>query len=294
MLAAIGCRESRKVGKKDSMRILFGLVIVGLILFLFAEQGRPLLRLGDAAYYTAARLDHFIRYRNGKPLRGTPDLDNLETRLQEQGIETGAPVFMRIFKKESLLELWVERQGRFVLFASYPICRWSGALGPKLRQGDRQSPEGFYTVERAQLNPNSRWHLSFNLGYPNAFDKAHQRTGDFLMVHGGCGSIGCYAVTNPVIDEIWNLINAAYDAGQPRFHVHVFPYRPTAWNRDLHEGAHWQAFWSDLENGYEQFEETRIPPLVSVCEGRYVVKPAASLRSSHAKVEENCPAVARR
>jgi murein L,D-transpeptidase YafK len=276
------------------MRILFGLAIAVLIVFLFVEQGRPLLRLADAAYFMGARIDHLIRYRNGKPLRGTPDLDNLEARLQQQGIEPGAPVFVRIFKKESLLELWIERQGRFVLFASYPICRWSGALGPKIRQGDRQSPEGFYTVARGQLNPNSRWHLSFNLGYPNAFDKAHQRTGDFLMVHGGCGSIGCYAVTNPVIDEIWNLINAAYDAGQPRFHVHVFPFRPTAWNRKLHEGAHWQAFWGDLEKGYEQFETARIPPLVSVCEGRYVVKPAASLRSSHAKVETNCPAVATR
>jgi len=276
------------------MRILFGLAIAALIVFLFAEQGRPLMRLGDAAYYTAARLDHIIRYRNGKPLRGTPDLDNLEVRLQEQGIEPGAPVFLRIFKKESLAELWMERQGRFVLFATYPICRWSGALGPKLQQGDRQSPEGFYTVAKAQLNPNSRWHLSFNLGYPNAFDKAHKRTGDFLMVHGGCGSIGCYAVTNPVIDEIWQLINAAYDAGQPRFHVHVFPFRPNAWNWNLHQGAHWQAFWGDLEKGYQAFEQARVPPLVSVCEGRYVVKPAPSLRSSHAKVEENCPAVARR
>ena len=81
-------------------------------------------------------------------------------------------------------------------FATYPICLWSGRLGPKLREGDRQAPEGFYTVSAEQLNPNSRWHRSFSLGFPNAFDQAHGRTGSFIMVHGGCPSIGCYAMTD--------------------------------------------------------------------------------------------------
>ena len=270
------------------MRILFGLAVAFLIFLLFAEQGRPILQLADKVYHHLGRMDHFIHYRYGKPLRGTPDLAKLDERLKAKGLERGAPVFLRIFKKESKLELWMEQDGRYALFATYPICRWSGSLGPKLKQGDRQSPEGFYTVSRGQLNPNSRWHLSFNLGYPNVFDRAHERTGDYLMVHGGCGSIGCYAVTNPVIDEIWQLITAAYDAGQPRFHAHVLPFRPNGWNWRLHGGGQWHGFWADLEKGYKLFEETRLPPLVRVCKGRYVVQRSPSLRSSHAKVEEFC------
>ena len=109
------------------------------------------------------------------------------------------------------------RARRFERFATYPICRWSGRLGPKFREGDRQAPEGFYTVDAEQLNPNSRMHRSFNLGFPNAYDQAHGRTGSFLMVHGGCASIGCYAVTDPAVDEIWRMVTAALEQGQARF-----------------------------------------------------------------------------
>ncbi len=136
-------------------------------------------------------------------------------------------MFVRIFKREFELELWMMRDGRFHRFATYPICKWSGQLGPKLATGDHQAPEGFYTVDETQLNPNSRWHRSFNLGFPNAFDKAHGRTGSFLMVHGGCGSVGCYAMTNGVIDEVWKLVTAALRGGQKRFQVQVLPFRLT-------------------------------------------------------------------
>ena len=112
-----------------------------------------------------------------QPLPGTPDLANLPGRLSAQGLALGAPVFIRIFKREFELELWMRRDGRFQRFAVYPICRWSGRLGPKLEEGDGQAPEGFYTVDAKALNPASRWHRSFNLGFPNAFDRAHARTG---------------------------------------------------------------------------------------------------------------------
>ena len=92
---------------------------------------------------------------------------------RQQGVALGAPVFIRIFKREFELELWMRRDGRFHRFAIYPICRWSGRLGPKLVEGDSQAPEGFYTVDAKALNPASRWHRSFNLGFPNAFDRAH-------------------------------------------------------------------------------------------------------------------------
>jgi hypothetical protein len=133
---------------------------------------------------------------SGMRLPGTPDLEDFKGRLAAHGLAHGAPVFIRIFKREFELELWMKRDGRFHRFAVYPICRWSGGLGPKLAEGDWQAPEGFYTVDASALNPNSRWHRSFNLGFPNALDRAHGRTGSYLMVHGGCGSIGCFAMTD--------------------------------------------------------------------------------------------------
>ena len=204
------------------------------------------------------------------------------------GVKLGVPVYLRIFKLESELELWVEKDGRFVRFATYPICLWSGRLGPKLKEGDRQAPEGFYTVAAEQLNPNSRMHRSFSLGFPNVFDQAHGRTGSFLMVHGGCASIGCYAVTDPVVDEIWRMVTAALDQGQARFPVHVFPFRMTDRNVRLRRGDRWEGFWADLKKGYDLFEPSRLPPVVSVCKGRYVFE-AGSTETVNQPVEERCP-----
>jgi murein L,D-transpeptidase YafK len=157
-----------------------------------------------------------------------------------------------------------------------------------LREGDRQAPEGFYTVSAEQLNPNSRWHRSLNLGFPNAFDQAHRRTGSFLMVHGGCLSIGCYAMTDAVVDEIWGLVTAALDQGQERFAVHVFPFRMTERNLGLRKGDQWASFWADLKTGHDLFEERRVPPLVSVCNGRYAFGPGTATGSAPL-VEERCP-----
>ena len=207
----------------------------------------------------------------GKALPGTPDLTRRKARLKALGVKLGAPVFIRLFKREAKLELWLMKGDKFVLFDSYPICRFSGRLGPKQKTGDKQAPEGFYTVSKAQLNPNSRWHRSFNLGYPNLYDRQHGRTGSFLMVHGGCSSIGCYAMTNAVITEIWDFITAALKAGQKRIHVHAFPFRLTALNMYLHGANRWAPFWRDLKAGYDLFEATHLPPRIAVCNGRYVV-----------------------
>jgi murein L,D-transpeptidase YafK len=212
----------------------------------------------------------------GAPLPGTPDLDALDKRLAAQGLAPGAPVLLRIFKLEFELELWMRQGDGFHLFATYPICRWSGALGPKLREGDWQAPEGFYTVDANALNPHSRWHRAFNLGFPNVLDRAHGRTGSYLMVHGGCSSIGCYAMTDPVIDEVWGLVTAALKRGQRRFHVHVFPFRMTEENLAQRSKQPWAAFWRDLKPGYDLFEATRHPPGISVCQGRYVVSPGSA------------------
>lgn len=225
----------------------------------------------------------------GLPLPGTPDLTDLSGRLKANGVAVGAPVFIRIFKREFELELWLMRDGRFHRFATYPVCKWSGQLGPKRAQGDRQAPEGFYTVDETALNPNSRWHRSFNLGFPNAFDRAHGRTGSFLMVHGGCGSIGCYAMTNPVIDEIWKLVTAALRGGQKRFQVQVLPFRLTDQALASHSGHADAKFWQSLKPGYDLFEADFVPPRVSVCDGRYVFEQGGAGSDGSAAIETRCP-----
>jgi murein L,D-transpeptidase YafK len=227
--------------------------------------------------------------KSGLTLPGTPDLANLDGRLAAQGLKAGNPIFMRIFKREFELELWMQKDGRFQRFATYPICKWSGELGPKLKQGDRQAPEGFYTVDAKALNPKSAWHRSFNLGFPNAFDRAHGRTGSLLMVHGGCGSIGCYAMTNPVIDEIWRLVTAALNAGQQRFQVQVLPFRMTKRNLDRYANSPLAAFWMGLKPGYDLFEASHVPPKVSVCGKRYAFAAGEAGYDGGGPIEPGCP-----
>lgn len=194
----------------------------------------------------------------------------LEADLQKAGLHYGAPVFLRIFKREKELELWMQGDSKdYVLFRSYPICTYSGELGPKLRQGDGQAPEGFYRVALGQLNPASRFHLSFNLGYPNAYDRAHSRTGNFLMVHGNCVSVGCYAMGDDGIEEIYSLVAAALRAGQSAFDVHAFPFRLDAASLDAQRRSQWHGFWSELKPAYDAFEATRQPPRIGVVAGHY-------------------------
>ena len=195
----------------------------------------------------------------------------LTKELEEQGLRIGAPVYLRIFKEERQLEVWVQDESPFRLFKTYEICNHSGDLGPKLAEGDRQSPEGFYTVSMAAMNPNSQFHLSFNLGFPNAYDRAHDRTGSFLMVHGACASIGCYAMTDASIEEIYVLAEAALLAGQDAFFVHAFPFRMSDARLAREEDSPWHAFWSDLKAGYDAFETTKIPPAIAVQNNRYAI-----------------------
>ena len=192
--------------------------------------------------------------------------------LGRKAMRVEQPIFVRIFKEESELEVWKQREdGRFYHFKTYPICNWSGDLGPKHKQGDRQSPEGFYRVTRNQMNPNSQFHLSFNLGFPNAYDRAHGRTGDFLMVHGKCKSAGCYAMTDGFMEEIYALSREAFAGGQDGFEVHAFPFRMTAENMARNQNSPHYQFWRTLKQGYDYFELARVPPSVAVCERRYVV-----------------------
>lgn len=195
----------------------------------------------------------------------------LKTSLEKQGLQYGAPVFIRIFKASATLEVWLESDdGNFVHFKDYNICTFSGALGPKLKQGDLQSPEGFYFVNAGRLNPWSRFHLSFNLGYPNQYDRYHKRTGSALMVHGNCVSIGCYAMTDDYIDEIYALVVAALKQGQPFVRVHAFPFKLEADKLTEYKQHQWYPFWLNLKQGYDHFNQYKRPPNVEVVKGRYV------------------------
>ena len=199
----------------------------------------------------------------------------VETRLSEKGLQKGNPVFMRIFKEEAILELWMEEKpgDGFILFHTYPICYSSGELGSKMKEGDRQSPEGFYAVGKRQLNPYSSYHKSFNLGYPNKYERQKGYTGDFVMVHGNCVSIGCYAMTDRQIEEIYTLAESALNKGQPFFRVHAFPFRLTSQNLERHKDNKWRDFWLTMKPAYDSFEESKIPPNIEVENGRYVVRP---------------------
>lgn len=199
-----------------------------------------------------------------------------------------APIFIRIFKEESELEVWkVKDDGRFHLFRSYPICKWSGKLGPKIRQGDKQAPEGFYKVAMNQMNPRSKFYLSFNLGFPNAYDQAHGRTGQHLMVHGDCSSAGCYAMTDALIEEIYLLMRDAFKGGQKHVKVHAFPFRMTPQNMARHKNHKWISFWKTLKVAYDDFELSRKPPRIDVCGHRYVVN--AKFKKPHARLQAHLP-----
>ena len=192
--------------------------------------------------------------------------------LGKKGMTTGTAMHIRVFKEESELELWKMRDdGRFYHFKTYPICNWSGGLGPKVRQGDMQAPEGFYSVPQHQMNPNSQYHLAFNLGYPNAFDRANNRSGDFLMIHGKCKSAGCYAMTDALIEEIYALARESFIGGQEAIEVHAFPFRMTDANLARHKDNPNYKFWLTIKEGYDFFETARQPASVLVCERRYVV-----------------------
>lgn len=194
----------------------------------------------------------------------------LVSQMKAKAMSPSEPVMVRIFKQESELEIWKRtRSGRYALLKTYPMCRWSGKLGPKTRNGDRQAPEGFYHVPASMLNPGSQYHLSFNLGYPNKLEAALGYTGEALMVHGACSSSGCYAMTDDGVGEIYAVVRDALKGGQTAFQVQAFPFRITAQNMARNRNDPNYAFWQTLKRGYDVFETTRQPPQVGYCGGGY-------------------------
>ncbi|MFC0282879.1 L,D-transpeptidase family protein [Camelimonas abortus] len=200
----------------------------------------------------------------------------LVAAMRAKDMKPSAPVLLRVFKREAELEVWKQRSdGRYALLKTFPVCRWSGQLGPKRRTGDRQTPEGFYEIRPQQMNPRSAYHLSFNVGFPNAYDRAHGYTGSYLMVHGACSSMGCYAMTDAGVQEIYALLREAFRGGQRAAQFQAYPFRMTARNMALARDDPNYPFWLQLKEGYDRFEATRLPPAVQVSGRRYVFAPYA-------------------
>ena len=213
--------------------------------------------------------------------------------MQAKQMDKDSPILVRVFKEEAEMEVWKKnRDGEFALLKTYPICRWSGDLGPKIKEGDRQAPEGFYTITPGHMNPNSNYYLAFNTGYPNAFDRAWNRTGSELMVHGDCSSRGCYAMTDEQIQEIYALARDSFFGGQKEFQFEAFPFRMTALNMARHRNNPNFAFWKEIKEGYDHFEATHQEPKVAVCEKRYVfdaVAPENASRPLSFNARGKCP-----
>jgi len=236
-------------------------------------RSRPLLRalLAPAAIAAAITLAGC----GGEPVDSNRHLQPLSERvlaeLKAKKMEKESPILMRIFKEESELEIWKQNDsGRFALLRTYPICRWSGELGPKIKTGDRQAPEGIYTITPGLMNPNSSYYLAINTGFPNAYDRANGRTGAFLMIHGDCSSAGCYAMTDEQIAEIYALAREAFFGGQASFQLQAYPFRMTPLNMARHRNSPHLAFWKMIKEGYDHFEVTHLEPRVGVCEKRYI------------------------
>ena len=214
--------------------------------------------------------------------------------MVEKNMDTQSPILIRLFKQEAELEVWKQdRTGRFALLKTYPICRWSGDLGPKVREGDRQAPEGFYAITPAQMNPTSAYYLSFNTGYPNAYDRALGHTGSELMVHGDCSSRGCYAMTDEQIAEIYALGRESFFGGQKAFQFQAYPFHMTPANFARHRNSPHMAFWKMIKEGNDDFEVTRQEPKVDFCEKRYVfdaVKAPDAKRDPVFEASSKCPA----
>jgi murein L,D-transpeptidase YafK len=204
-----------------------------------------------------------------------------------------SPILLRIFKEEAELEVWKQdTTGRFQILKIFPICRWSGDLGPKLHEGDRQAPEGFYTITPELMNPNSNFYLAINTGFPNSFDKAKNRDGSLLMIHGDCSSSGCYAMTDEQMGDIYSLARDSL-VGRPSFQIQAYPFRLTPANLARHRNNPNLAFWKMLKVGNDHFEATQLEPKVDVCNRLYVFDAQSSPNSPNPLVFNptgKCPA----
>jgi murein L,D-transpeptidase YafK len=248
--------------------------------------------LGAGALLAGCNSDEIALATNAKA--NQPVSPKLVAAMNEKDMDLQSPILVRLFKTEAELEVWKQdRSGKFALLKTYPICRWSGDLGPKVREGDRQAPEGFYAITPGQMNPQSAYYLSFNTGYPNAYDRSLGHTGSQLMVHGDCSSRGCYAMTDEQIAEIYTMGRESFFGGQKSFQFQAYPFRMTPLNMAKHRNSPNMAFWKMIKEGYDHFEVTHQEPKVDVCEKKYVfdaAKPPGATSDPVFNASAKCPA----
>ena len=212
------------------------------------------------------------------------EMDKLDTT-------PSSPTLIRAYKKEAELEIWkMKSNGEYALLKTYPMCRWSGQLGPKKREGDMQVPEGFYSIAPGQMNPTSHYYLSFNVGYPNAYDRAYGRSGGNVMVHGVCSSAGCFSMTDEQVADIYAIARDSFAGGQREIQLQSYPFHMTAENLAKFRLDPNIDFWKDLKNGSDHFEVTKAEPSVTVCGKRYVFDATAK---GDVSASEPCPALTR-
>jgi murein L,D-transpeptidase YafK len=240
-----------------------------------------------ATFLAACQGDDFV---TGPNKSKQPVSASIKRQMTDLNMSATSPIMIRIFKEESELEVWKQsRTGKFTLLEEFEICKWSGKLGPKFKEGDRQAPEGFYEITPALMNPNSSYHLAFNLGYPNKYDRAHGRTGSHLMVHGACSSRGCYAMTDEQVQDIYALARDSFKGGQRAFQVQAFPFRMTPENMARHRSSPHLDYWKMLKTGYDHFEVTKAPPKISVCEKKYVFDATTLVDGVPFRASAKCP-----
>jgi murein L,D-transpeptidase YafK len=208
--------------------------------------------------------------------------------MSEKVMAKESPILIRSYKQESEFEIWKRgSDGKYALLKTYPMCRWSGQLGPKKYEGDRQVPEGFYSLTPSQLNPNSSYYVAMNVGYPNALDKAYGRTGGLIMVHGACSSAGCMSMTDEQMAEIYALTREAFTGGQQQIQIQSMPFRMTPKNFAKFRADPNLAFWKNLKEGMDHFEVTKQEPKVAACSKKYVFNASAKGRGFDAS--QACP-----
>lgn len=241
---------------------------------------RPLSRIGTRAaafrfraapFFMAASVAALTAGCNESGSRALRPLSSETLALFEQkGVAKNAPTLLRAYKKEAELEVWKQKaDGSYTFVKSYPMCRWSGQLGPKTREGDRQVPEGFYSITPGQMNPNSNYYLSFNVGYPNAYDRAHGYGGGLIMVHGACSSAGCFSMTDDQIAELYAIARESFAGGQRAIQMQSMPFRMTAENLAKHRLDPNMPFWRQLKKGADMFEVSKQEPSVGLCGRNY-------------------------
>jgi murein L,D-transpeptidase YafK len=279
-------------GAKIALRIALGVWSFALIYRSLVRAIITSAALAAGVLLAGCNSDEISLATNAKA--NQPVSPKLLAAMVEKDMDLQSPMLVRLFKQEAELEVWKQdRSGRFALLKTYPICRWSGDLGPKVREGDRQAPEGFYAITPGQMNPQSAYYLSFNTGYPNAYDRSLGHTGSQLMVHGDCSSRGCYAMTDEQIAEIYSLGRESFFGGQKSFQFQAYPFRMTPINMAKHRNNPNMPFWKMIKEGYDHFEVTRQEPKVDFCEKKYVfdaAKPADAKRDLVFEASAKCPA----